>query len=447
MEMNNSNEEIKISIIMPSFNVVNYIRECMDSVVNQTLKEIEIIVVDANSTDGTFEILKEYEAKDSRVHILIDDKASTGYANNKAIDFAKGKYIGIVETDDFIRLDMYEKLYQIAEDTGCDIVKGDYDSFSGDGDKRRYVKHHLAPTKAYDRVLYPKKDNEIFEYVMFNWAGIYNHKFLIENDIRHQETKGASFQDNGFFFLAYSYAEKVFFVRESFYRYRRDNPNSSINNPNKVFCMCDEYDFIEKKLKTTSDVWDRVKYPYLKRRYGACSWTLKKVKKDYRDDLIARMQADFQRLISSYDEIDLIQSKREYQEEMKALLYNPDEYKSIVFRKQERFETNICRLVKLLQKYRVIIVGCGERGTRLECILHSRGIMVATFADNNALLSGENWNGISVLPLSDAVENSENDYYVITPQKEKKRIKKQLLELGVNNQNIFFYNESFYVWD
>lgn len=92
----------KISIIMPSFNVAPYIRECMDSVLAQTLSDIEVIVVDADSTDGTREILDEYAQKDSRIVILKDDKKSTGYANNKALDYATGEYIGIVETDDYI---------------------------------------------------------------------------------------------------------------------------------------------------------------------------------------------------------------------------------------------------------------------------------------------------------------------------------------------------------
>ena len=69
----------KVSIIMPSLNVVDYIQECMESVVNQTLKDIEIICVDAGSTDGTLEILREYEEKDSRVKIILSDRKSYGY--------------------------------------------------------------------------------------------------------------------------------------------------------------------------------------------------------------------------------------------------------------------------------------------------------------------------------------------------------------------------------
>ena len=152
----------KVSIIMPSFNVAPYIKECMDSVVNQTLQDIEIIVVDAFSTDGTREILKDYAKKDKRIIILDDDKGSTGYSNNKALKQAKGEYIGIVETDDFVANDMFEKLYNIAVSNNCDIVKGDYESFSGAGANRLYVHHNLLqqPWK-YDQVINPLKDKKI----------------------------------------------------------------------------------------------------------------------------------------------------------------------------------------------------------------------------------------------------------------------------------------------
>ena len=189
----------KISIIMPSFNVAPYIRECMDSVLAQTLSDIEVIVVDADSTDGTREILEEYAQKDSRVVILEDDKKSTGYANNKALDYATGEYIGIVETDDYIVAEMYEKLYFYAQKYKAEVVKADYDSFSTVQGKRFFVTHNLlGEKKKYYQVLSPRKNRYVFWAEMFNWAGIYRRDFLNQYQIRHQETPGASFQDNGF---------------------------------------------------------------------------------------------------------------------------------------------------------------------------------------------------------------------------------------------------------
>ena len=96
----------KVSIIMPACNVQSFLKECMDSVVSQTLEDIEIICVDDGSTDSTGEILDQYAQADSRVKVI--HKVNTGYGNsmNVGLDAASGEYIGIIETDDFAELDI-----------------------------------------------------------------------------------------------------------------------------------------------------------------------------------------------------------------------------------------------------------------------------------------------------------------------------------------------------
>ena len=121
-----SNENPKVSIIMPTLNVKPYIKQCIESVVNQTLKDIEIIIVDAGSTDGTLEILKEYESKDSRITLLHSDKKSYGHQMNMAIDIITGEYMGIVETDDYVAYEMFEELYKLSNNGEYDLVKSSF---------------------------------------------------------------------------------------------------------------------------------------------------------------------------------------------------------------------------------------------------------------------------------------------------------------------------------
>ena len=97
-----------VSVLMPSLNTARYIREALDSVVNQTLKDIEIICIDAGSTDGTREIIGEYAERDSRIRVIDSPVKSYGYQMNVGLDAAKGSYIGIVEPDDYILPEMYE---------------------------------------------------------------------------------------------------------------------------------------------------------------------------------------------------------------------------------------------------------------------------------------------------------------------------------------------------
>ena len=115
----------KVSVIIPIYNTEKYLRKCLDSVCNQTLSDIEIICVNDCSTDNSLEILEEYASKDNRIK-LIDFKENKGaaVARNAGIDEAKGEYIGFVDSDDFIDLDFYEKLYNKAVETDTEVVKG-----------------------------------------------------------------------------------------------------------------------------------------------------------------------------------------------------------------------------------------------------------------------------------------------------------------------------------
>lgn len=118
-------EGIKVSVIIPVYNVETYIRKCLDSVCNQTLREIEIICINDCSPDNCLEILKEYQSNDNRVKI-IDFKENKGVAiaRNEGIKIAKGEYIGFVDPDDWINLDFYEKLYDKAIENNSECAKG-----------------------------------------------------------------------------------------------------------------------------------------------------------------------------------------------------------------------------------------------------------------------------------------------------------------------------------
>lgn len=442
---------IKVSIIMPSKNVVSYIEECMDSVINQTLKEIEIICVDANSTDGTKELLEYYANKDSRVKLVIDEKGSSGYANNKAIDMAVGEYIGIVETDDYISSDMFEKLYYYAKKTNADVVKGDYDSFSGEGKERRFISHNiLGDKKMYYKILNAQKHSFLFGVEMFNWAGIYKRDFLNQYNIRHQETPGAAFQDNGFWFQVFALASKIYFVHESFYRYRKDNPNSSINSKNKVFCMCDEYDFIEDKLKKYPEIWEKNFYPYVGKRYGACAWTLKKVAPEFREVLCERLQCDFRRLLKDSNEVNKVFSSKsmDLNKELKLLLTDSKKYLDLILNKLNMYESNRETLInEIKNRTNIVIYGCGNWGTELQQLLQEEGIEIYGFCDSSEAKWDKIINGKKVFAFRDLKKDKEQYFFVIASARYRKDIAIFLLENGIKNEDIIFYRHEKILWD
>ena len=112
----------KVSVIIPVYNVEPYLRKCLDSVVNQTLRDIEIICVDDGSTDGSAAILSEYAAKDPRVKVLMHEHANAGAARNAGMSVATGEYLGFVDSDDWCDLTLFEKAYAKAKADNADVV-------------------------------------------------------------------------------------------------------------------------------------------------------------------------------------------------------------------------------------------------------------------------------------------------------------------------------------
>lgn len=254
----------KVSVIIPTYNVEQYLQPAMDSVINQTLEDIEIICVDDGSTDNSGKILDQYAAKDSRVKVIHKENGGYGKAMNVGLDNATGEYIGILEPDDYVKPEMFESLYNKAKEFNLDLIKSDYCRFEKlpNGEVKWYPEILDKTNSYYNRVINLTEDIEPYKFPMNTWAGIYKRSYLLEHKIRHNETPGASYQDNGFWFQSFAFAQRAMFLKDVFYLNRRDNPNSSVKNPAKVFCMKEEYDYIKKILETN---------PVLKEKYmGIC---------------------------------------------------------------------------------------------------------------------------------------------------------------------------------
>lgn len=231
----------KVSIIIPVYNVEKYLRKCLDSVVNQTLKNIEIFIVNDGSTDSSLEIMQEYATKDKRITII--DKPNSGYGNsmNRGLNAATGEYIGIVESDDYVALEMYEELYALSENGTVDIVKGNfYDCYDQEDGKPLLIvanrEKEMIPDSRKPFIL--KEDGRISQGHPSIWCGIYRRDFIEKNKIRFMEVKGGGWVDNPFFYETLCKAEGIKWTSKPYYYYYKGNPNSSSNNqtdPNLPF--------------------------------------------------------------------------------------------------------------------------------------------------------------------------------------------------------------------
>ena len=232
------NKEIKVSIIIPVYNVEQYLRQCLDSVCNQTFKDIEIIVVNDCSQDNSLQIIKEYQQKDDRI-VLIDLKQNAGQGNarNQAVKIAKGKYITFVDSDDWVTKDYIEVLYNAIEQYKCDIVASCFYWFDNITQKQTpYNFYELCYKNSFDNTEQKQKllTNKL---IWSTWAKIYNKDFIVRNNLHFKMNK---MEDNLFIFETIIACNNIKFIKHYSYFYRISRANSTMANKTTRFYSCVE---------------------------------------------------------------------------------------------------------------------------------------------------------------------------------------------------------------
>ena len=231
-------ENIKVSIIAPVYNVEKYLDKAIQSTINQTLKEIEIICVNDGSTDGCLDILKKYQKQDARIKIIDKDNTGYGHSMNLGIQQAIGEYIGILEPDDYLMPYMCEDLYIKAKAFDLDYIKGDYcDTFPGREIPQSTTMHN---EKNYNRLINPQAE-PIYDKSGNTWSGIYKKKFLKNWNIEYLETPGARYQDIGFYNKTLACASRIMYINKIYYMHACDRPEQSIKFKNKLDLYMMEY--------------------------------------------------------------------------------------------------------------------------------------------------------------------------------------------------------------
>jgi len=428
----------KVTIIIPVLNVRPYIRECLDSVVGQTLTDIEVFCVDAGSTDGTLEIEQEYAAKDPRLTILDDTARSTGYAKNIGIDRAQGKYVAIVESDDYIAKDMMEKLYRAAEQYGLDMVKGNYRSFMGEGGSRLYVDKAISlRSEDYEKVINPQADNRYFGWDMYTWTGLYKKEFLDKYHIRHNESKGAAFQDVGFWFQTFCYGGKVYLLNDYFYHYRRDNPNASVNHPSRTFAMCEEYQYVKNLISRDAQTWKRVLPAYYHEMFRSYFVTYERLADPLKDKFVEKF---YKEIREGYERGQIQRELFDpYElEYLDALLGSKQKFMDRLAAQKSGIEKKQAELYERIKGYSYcIIFSAGSHGSNLQIMLkHRFDKDVTAFCDNDVKKRNAVINGAKVLDSKQAEKLYSGAVYLVANKKHGSAIHRQLLEEGIAEERI-----------
>lgn len=214
---------VDVSIIVPVYNTEEYLQKCLDSLTNQTLKNIEIICVNDGSTDNSLKILQDNAIKDDRIKIINQENKKQGAARNAGMQVATGEYIGFVDSDDWVDLDFYEKLFIVAKKHNFDIALGTNVRAKKNINKKRL---NITEEKEYTTV------QEKFD-VNIQWKNpcptnkIYKRDLFISHNIRWSE--GVYCEDRLFTIKAVYFSNGIVTVPNVNYYYF-DNPKSTVNN-------------------------------------------------------------------------------------------------------------------------------------------------------------------------------------------------------------------------
>ena len=297
--MDNKETAIKVSIVVPCCNVEKYLDKCLSSIIDQTLNEIEIICINDGSTDGTLDIIRYYGARDSRIVVL--DKENSGYGDsmNKGFAMAKGEYIGIVESDDFIDPDMFRALYETAIENDADVVKSNFSFYWGESDKNEL--HEYFRKEECGRIICPRvyDNGSLFTRKPSIWSSIYKADFIRKNNIGFLPSPGASYQDTAFIFKVYSTANVMVAVYDAYLHYRQDNAGSSVNNAHKkMHCIADEYGEIREFLNKGNCDREALYPIYATAYYDACIWMYELLAHKYRREFLFIMSRQMKQLLS-----------------------------------------------------------------------------------------------------------------------------------------------------
>lgn len=238
---------VKVSIGVPVYNVEAYLRECLDSIMNQTFKDFEVIMVDDGSTDNSFNICQEYVARDNRFKLIHQENKGLAGARNTCLKHMKGEYITWIDSDDKVEPNYLERLLEVQAETQADLVDGYNYSFKN-GIRYYYDLTHISPTL--DVIEISKRELflrflEGFRIVL--WGTLAKRKLY--RGVYCAE--GKNHEDNGTRFKLYFRADKIVILPEQLYGYRVEREGS---------IMTDKFSSktLEKKLKEYNDTFFNV---------------------------------------------------------------------------------------------------------------------------------------------------------------------------------------------
>ncbi len=292
----------KISVIIPIYNVEVYLRQCLDSLVNQSFKDVEFICINDGSPDNCGEILKEYSQRDFRFKVITQENKGQGSARNAGLEASSGEYILFVDPDDWMEQNAFEKIYSFFEKNNGDVIQFNYREYTENTGE--YVINNFADflnkkfnynLKNYESYNWEDVFGCGFKYSKFTvWTKAYRKSFLDKYEIKFPNNKNG--EDDVFSTQVFINSDKIYYLEDYLYNYRLRNNSSCNSISDDNFCIFEnlhriimllEWKGIYKKLKSS---FSKYKIDVISRHYQNISQGQRKKYKKCAKEILTKRE-------------------------------------------------------------------------------------------------------------------------------------------------------------
>ena len=271
--------DVKVSVILPVYNVEKYLWECLDSLLNQTLKEIEIICVDDGSTDKSLDILKEYQKHDDRIVVLTQKNLYAGTARNSGLKIAKGEYVLFLDSDDFFENDLLESVYNKGKDKDADIVLFGASKYETNCGAIIETPWYFDVKKVKNKEVFSRKDfpNKILTITSpAPWTKAYKREFILSEALEYQPLPNSN--DVFFSLVAMAVAKRITWINKSFVFYRVGMSNNIQSRKTKnPCCFLQAYRAVYDELNKRG-IYEEIEYSFKNVVFSGINFNLETIK-------------------------------------------------------------------------------------------------------------------------------------------------------------------------
>lgn len=304
---------IKVSVILPVYNSEEFLGECLDSLVNQTLTNLEIICINDGSTDNSLNILNNYAKKDQRIKIITQKNQGHAVATNKGIDIATGECLYLMDSDDIIALSALEETYNYMKEKQADFVifqTMNYEQDTGLTYKSKiYSMDNVADAIGDTTVNYKELGINIFRISVTPWSKLYNTEFIKRIGAKFPER--LIFDDNVFFWEVLFNAERIAFYRKYLFTRRWYSYSSTNEGDERFMDSLKISNLILDKFKEY-DEFENYKDILYNRKVDLTYLRFSRIKKEYKQEFFERLNEDYQNVVDNdlyYDYMDVLNDR------------------------------------------------------------------------------------------------------------------------------------------